>query len=337
MTLKVGIAGCGRMGMIRARTIGENPNVSLTHVYDIQHGNIEITDVEICDSYSLLLEADIDAVFIAGYVKDSAAYTILAIKAGKHVFCEKPPAMNSSDLESVRECLEESDCILKYGFNHRFHYSVMEAKKIIMAGEIGDILFMRGVYGKAGSIDFEKNWRNYKEYSGGGILIDQGIHMLDLFGFLSSEKLRCTASMVRTLNWNIECEDNVMAMFESDSGIISSLHSSATQWKHKFMLEVVGTKGHLVLDGILSSTMSYSPEKLFFGLLTDERNDISMGKPAEKVYEFDKDVSWDLELVEFLNAIEKEGAIKNGTIQDSIDVMQLIEEVYSKNKLSGRE
>ena len=333
MLIKVGIAGYGRMGKIRASAIDNNPDAKLTHIYDIELDNIDRADVEICNNYQQLLDADIDAVFIAGYVKNSAEYTIRAINAGKHVFCEKPPAINLTEMDGVKESFEASDRILKYGFNHRFHYSVMEAKKVIDAGEIGDIILMRGVYGKAGSIDFEKNWRNYKEYSGGGILIDQGIHMLDLFGFLSSEKLICTGSMVRTLNWDIGCEDNVMAMFEADSGVICSLHSSATQWKHTFMLEIIGKKGHIVLDGILSSTMSYSPEKLVVGLLSDERNDISMGKPAEKTYEFDKDDSWGLELSEFIQAIKKEGTVKNGSIYDSIDVMRLLGDVYAKNQL----
>lgn len=330
MNFKFAISGYGRMGKIRAEQIEKNPLTKLTHVHDVNKDNIDRSDIVICNSYDEILSSNIDAVFIAGYVKNAAEYTIKALNAGKHVFCEKPPAMNLNEIREVKRVVDNSDKVLKYGFNHRFHYSVMEAKKIIDEGRIGDIILMRGVYGKAGSIDFQSNWRNYKEFSGGGILIDQGIHMLDLFTYLSSDKFTCKGSMVRTLNWDIQCEDNVMAMLESDSGIISSIHSSATQWRHKFMIEIIGKKGHLVIDGILSSTMSYAPERLIVGDLTDERNDISMGRPAEKTFEYDKDDSWSIELTEFVQAINKEGAIKNGTIYDAIDVMRLLEEIYKK-------
>ncbi len=330
MTLKIAISGYGRMGKIRALHIDNNPLTTLTHIYDVNQDNIDRSDIKVCASFEEVLESDIDAIFISGYVKNAADYTIKAINAGKHVFCEKPPAISLDEMIGVKEAADKTDRIVKYGFNHRFHYSVMEAKKILDEGRIGDIILIRGVYGKAGSIDFQSNWRNYKEFSGGGILIDQGIHMLDLFTYLSSDKFTCKGSMVRTLNWDIQCEDNVMAMLESDSGIISSIHSSATQWRHKFMIEIIGKKGHLVLDGILSSTMSYAPERLIVGDLTDERNDISMGRPAEKTFEYDKDDSWSLELTEFVQAINKEGAIKNGTIYDAIDVMRLLEEIYKK-------
>ena len=118
-----------------------------------------------------------------------ADFTTKAIKKGLHVFCEKPPAMKLKDLDSVFQAYNSSDKILKYGFNHRYHYSVIEAKKIIDSGKMGKLLWLRGAYGKAGSIDYHKNWRNYKKYSGGGILIDQGIHMLDLIRYFLTKSL----------------------------------------------------------------------------------------------------------------------------------------------------
>jgi predicted dehydrogenase len=330
MMYKVGICGFGKMGKIRAETVDSHPDLELKSIYDPIHKKTNRDDVNLCESYNQLLESDVDVVFIAGYVEYAAEYTRKALNAGKHVFCEKPPATHSHELIEVQASLDSSKKILKYGFNHRYHYSVIEAKRIIDSGEIGEITILRGVYGKAGSLDFQKNWRNYKKFSGGGILIDQGIHMLDLFMYLANSEFNCSGSIVRTLQWDIECEDNVMALFETGSGIVASLHSSATQWKHKFNLEILGTKGFVTLDGILSATMSYAPEKMIVGLRKDERIGMSMGKPIEKVYIYEKDDSWLMELNEFVNAISGKRSVENGTIADSVRAMKLVEDIYSK-------
>ena len=159
--------------------------------------------------------------------------------------------MKVEDLKPVFVALKNSNKILKYGFNHRYHYSVIEAKKIIESGKMGKLLWMRGVYGKAGSIDYNKNWRNYKKYSGGGILIDQGIHMLDLMRYLSGEKFSKINSYITTSYWNIKVEDNAFILMESNNKIIASMHSSATNGDINF-LELCFEEGYINLDGILS-------------------------------------------------------------------------------------
>ena len=207
----------------------------------------------------------------------------MALNSGLHVFCEKPPAMKLADLNKVYDAFNNSNKILKYGFNHRYHYSVMEAKKIIDSGQMGKLLWLRGAYGKAGSIDYNKNWRNYKKYSGGGILIDQGIHMLDLIRYFSGEEFNKINSYITTAYWNIKVEDNAFILMQSNNKVIASMHSSATQWRHKFLLEMCFEEGYINLDGILSTTRSYAPEKLVFGKREFEDVTFAMGKPKESV------------------------------------------------------
>ena len=195
--------------------------------------------------------------------------------------------MNSNEMLEVKKLKKSSGKVLKYGFNHRFHYSVMEAKKIINNGTLGKLLWMRGVYGKAGSIDFHDNWRNYKNYSGGGILLDQGIHMLDLFRYFSEDEFDCLSSYLTTSYWDIECEDNAFLTLKSKmSNIIATLHSSATQWKHKFCLEMTFEEGYINLDGILSETRSYAPETLIYGNKNFEDVDICNGQAKRDDYLF---------------------------------------------------
>ena len=326
--INFGIAGYGKMGKIRERSIFESPNTNLISIYE--SSDLIQPDKKIiqCKSFEDLLETNIDAVMVSVYVSFSAECVIKALNAGKHVFCEKPPAMNVKEMRKVIEAEKKSGKVLKYGFNHRFHYSVMEAKKIIENGDMGKILWMRGVYGKAGSIDFHDNWRNYKKYSGGGILFDQGIHMIDLFRYLASNEFECLNAHLTSSFWNTECEDNAFVTLKSKNKIIATLHSSATQWKHKFLLEIAFENGYINLDGILSSTRSYAPETMIVGMREFEDITFAMGKPKESVTYYEHDDSWKLELENFINAIKGDSPIINGTSNDALEIMKLTDSIY---------
>jgi predicted dehydrogenase len=331
--LKFGIAGYGKMGKIREKSILESKDASLISIYDITNHSHNNNEVIFCDSLDKLLETDIDAVVVSAYVSVASDYVIRALKAGKHVFCEKPPSMTSEEMLEVIDTEKKSGKILKYGFNHRFHYSVMEAKKIINNGSLGKMLWMRGVYGKAGSIDYHDNWRNYKNYSGGGILLDQGIHMLDLFRYFTNDEFECLSSHLTTSFWDIECEDNAFLTLKSSSNVIATLHSSATQWKHKFLLEMSFEDGYINLDGILSTTRSYAPETMTVGKREFEDITFAMGKPKESITYYEYDKSWDFELSEFIESIRGNSNVVNGTSQDAYEIMKITDYVYSNSSI----
>lgn len=330
--IRVGIAGYGKIGQLRTNILSQRNDIEIVGVYDVKRPS-SLKHGAFYKSFEKLLDSGLDAVFICAYNTVLAEYTSKALDLGIHVFCEKPPAMKLIELKKVQKSAIRSGKILKYGFNHRYHYSVMEAKRIIDSGEMGKLLWMRGVYGKAGSIDYDKNWRNYKKYSGGGILIDQGIHMLDLIRFFSNEKFNKINSYITTAYWNIKVEDNAFILMQSDNKIIASLHSSATQWRHKFLLEMCFEEGYLNLDGILSGTRSYAPEKLIIGRREFEDITFAMGKPKETIVSFENDNSWNLEIEEFIDAINGNGCIKQGTLQDAYETLELVERVYNQNEL----
>ena len=326
--LKFGIAGYGKMGKIREQTIADSQNASLTAIFEINEYECNDKKIHICNSFDELVNLDIDAIIISSYVSVAAEYVIRALESGKHVFCEKPPAMSASEMLEVIKAEKNSGKVLKYGFNHRFHYSVMEAKKIINNNTLGKLLWMRGIYGKAGSIDFHDNWRNYKDYSGGGILLDQGIHMLDLFRYFANEEFNCISSILTTSFWEIECEDNAFLTLKSENNIVATLHSSATQWKHKFLLEMTFENGYINLDGILSASRSYTPETLTLGMREFEDVTFAMGKPKESKTYFEYDESWNYELKEFMDVINKKSSLKNGTSHDALEIMKLVDSIY---------
>ncbi|MDB4779814.1 Gfo/Idh/MocA family oxidoreductase [Akkermansiaceae bacterium] len=330
--IKVGIAGFGKIGQLRAKILSEKKDISIIGVYDVKKPE-KLGSFVFYDSYVELLEAGVDAIFICAYNTVLAEYSTKALNKGVHVFCEKPPAMKVKELDPVFKALKTSGKQLKYGFNHRYHYSVIEAKKIVDSGKMGKLLWMRGIYGKAGSIDYDQNWRNYRKYSGGGILIDQGIHMLDLIRYFSKQKFNKISSHITTAYWNINVEDNAFVIMESENNVIASVHSSATQWKHKFLLEMCFEEGYLTLDGILSETRSYAPEKLVLGRRQFEDITFAMGKPKETITWFENDDSWSLEVDEFINAVKGNGEILNGTLNDAFETLSLVENVYNSSKV----
>lgn len=330
--IKIGIAGFGKMGQIRADEINKHSLTQLVAIYE-QYGEIpsnKYTNLIHCSSYDELLEQEIDAIFICAFNNVAAEYTKKALKKGIHVFCEKPPAHTTDELQEVITLEKKSGLILKYGFNHRLHYSIIEAKKLIDSKQMGNLLWMRGVYGKAGSIDYNTNWRNYKKYSGGGILLDQGIHMLDLMCYFNNSDFDVINASLSTSYWDIEVEDNAIITLQNNT-VLATMHSSATQWRHKFLLEMCFEEGFINLDGILSNSRSYAPETLVVGKKEFEDTTYAMGKPQENITWFENDNSWKLELEEFINAIINNKPLLHGTSDDAYRALNLVENIYAKS------
>lgn len=330
--INIAIIGMGKIGKTRAQTIKANKTTKLIAAYDVDANQLnEFDDILKCENVDDIFKIeDLDAVIICTFNKYAPLYTIQALKNDLHVFCEKPPARTSKEMKEVIEVEATKDLILKYGFNHRYHHSVMEAKKLIDNDVFGKLLWMRGVYGKAGGNQYTKNWRNNKEESGGGILIDQGIHMLDLMRFFAGE-FEEIKSMVKTNYWDVKVEDNAFAIMQTHDNILASIHSSATQWRHKFLLEMSFENGYINLEGILSGTRSYGDETLSIAKKQFEDNTFAMGKPREEKIFFDTDESWKLELDEFVDCILNNKKAYNGNSEDALKVMELIESIYDES------
>lgn len=331
--IKIGIAGFGKMGKIRADEIIKNSLTTLVCVFEQdEHNTNGYENIIFCQSFEELINQNIDAVFICAYNNVLAQYTILALQKGLHVFCEKPPARNTVELALVLEAEKQAKKVLKYGFNHRYHYSIMAAKQLIESNTMGRLLWLRGVYGKAGSIDYHKNWRNYQKYSGGGILLDQGIHMLDLMRYFAKSEFEVLSSHLTTSFWDIEVEDNAFVTLKTQTNIIATMHSSATQWRHKFLLEMCFEEGYINLEGILSATRSYAPETMTIAKREFEDITFAMGKPSEQTTWFENDHSWQYELDEFIYCIKHNKPVLHGNSYEAYKTLELVEKIYN---LSG--
>lgn len=322
--------GFGTMGKRRFQYLKQDPRVKMTAICDIIK-ETRTEKIPFFSDYKQLLSLDLDAVFIATPNQLSAQLTLEALRRGFHVFCEKPPAMNVLEVEQViQEEQKHSSLKLKYGFNHRYHGSVKEAKTIIDTQRLGKVLSLRGVYGKSGGNHFKNNWRANKQLAGGGILLDQGIHMLDLFQYFCGSWNEYK-SFVQNNYWNFSVEDNVYAILRNKTHQIAMLHSSSTLWKHTFYLMIVLDEGYLELKGIHSGTMSYGKESLVIGKRQFENETFALGNPREEIIYFDKDNSWDQETNDFLNHIIMNTSVVHGDSQDALAVMRIIEHIYASD------
>jgi len=219
--------------------------------------------------------------------------------------------------------------ILMYGFNHREHESIKKIKEITVKNKYGRLLWMRGRYGKSVDAQFYKDWRSKKEFAGGGILLDQGIHMVDIMMHLSDGFNKILSSVTNNY-WDLDIEDNVFAIFENTKNKISaSLHSTITQWRHLFSLEVFYERGYIVLNGLKTSSNSYGKEILTIAQNRSKPPEANWTKQKKIIYKYDK--SWENELINFYKAI-KYNKKYSANSRAAYSLMQIIDGIYKFKK-----
>lgn len=328
MTLRAAIIGYGKMGQIRHQAMDRHGGFEVVCACDT-HTGFDSAIPLVTDPMQVY-DHDPDVVFCCTPNRMIPDLVCDALERGKHVFSEKPPGRNSDDVRRMQAVeARHPDLVLKFGFNHRFHDAIEDARQLLDAGTMGDLYFMRGVYGKAGGPNYSQNWRNDPSQSGGGILIDQGIHMLDLF-LMFADRFSDVQSMVQRKFWtDVPVEDNAFALMKSEGGVVASLHSSATQWQHKFTLELYAHGGFISVNGILSASGTYGTEVLNVALNRLDKDGKPIPNPESQEIRYTEDRSWGKEIAEFHEAVVKGVPVRNGTSQQALDVMTLVERIYA--------
>lgn len=324
------IFGYGYMGKIRYRALRNHPDVQTVKIVD------PALDVSAAGLDGVVLPANeaipwdqFDAVFVCTPNNVTADLCIEGLRNCGHVFCEKPPGRSWDDFRRIAEAAASlPGHTLVFGFNHRLHPSVQAANALIGKGGLGDVLYVKGTYGKSGGVRYRESWRNDFEISGGGILLDQGIHMLDLFQLFVGPVSVVEAVLVDSF-WSCGVEDNAFVLLRSEHGVPAFLHSSATLWKHTFRLEIGCRDGYLVSTGLLSQTGSYGREELVIGKRQFEDEALALGNPREEIIYFDRDESWEKEVNEFIAALKEGRQPTHGALEDARCAMQVIRDVYA--------
>jgi predicted dehydrogenase len=267
----------------------------------------------------VIARKDLDIVIVCTPNYFHAPVSIAAMRKGKHVLCEKPLARNPAEAEQMINVAEKTRMKLKCGFNLRYHPAVQQVRKWFDQGIIGEINFIRIRYGTGGRQGYDKEWRADKEMSGGGQLMDQGVHALDLSRWFLGEFSQVFAYVSTTFWKNSQVEDNAFCLLRTKQDQIAAIHASWTQWKNLFSLEIFGNKGYGIVEGLGGN---YGTERAILG-----KKDFR--KPFEdQIIEFRKeDISWLSEWKEFVSATE-ENREPMGNAFDGLQAVRLAHALY---------
>jgi predicted dehydrogenase len=325
MPLSVAIVGCGLTGSKRARALA---GARLAVCCDLDRGRAEALaaahpDAEFAtDWHAAATSPGVDIVIVAATHDMLAPIAAEAAAAGKHVLIEKPGARRASELDAVAEAARSTGALVRIGFNHRYHRAFQKARAIFDSGAIGSLLFIRGRYGHGGRPGYEREWRAYPAISGGGELLDQGVHLIDLARWFLGDFTRVTGR-TPSFFWKMPVEDNAFLLLETAAGHIAFLHAGWTEWKNLFSFEICGRDGKLEITGLGAS---YGTERLTLYKMTP-----AMGPPETTAWEFPMtDNSWETEFADFLEDIRLNRQPRPG-IEDAQAALRIVERVYQEN------
>lgn len=330
--LGVLVVGCGLIGERRARAAAAHPHSQLCAVMDRDPAAARRVAAERCmvasDWREAVSDADVDVVVVATSNDALAEIAIAALSAGKHVLMEKPMGRNLVEARAIAAAAMASGRILRVGFNHRHHPAIRRAAELVRTGALGRLITLRARYGHGGRPGLEREWRSDAQQAGGGELIDQGVHLADLFHWLAGMPTDVFA-VTQTAVWPIQpLEDNAYAVLRFASGAVAQLHVSMTQWRNLFSLEVHGEAGAVIVDGLGGS---YGAERL-----TRVFRAFEGGRPVVEEEHFDTDdVSWAEEWDAFMTAVET-GSPGDAGPEDGVAAMSIIDALYRSARAGDR-
>ena len=321
---RVAIVGCGLIGGRRASALGDESRLVAVADTDLPRAERLARTAAGCvaasDWREVCARPDVDLVIVATTNDALASASLAAVSAGKHVLVEKPAGRRASELVPVQDAARRSGSIVKVGFNHRFHPAIQRAHAIAASGEIGPLMFVRARYGHGGRLGYEREWRADPEIAGGGELLDQGVHLIDLARWFAGEFTNVDGD-VATFFWNMPVEDNGFLHLTTAAGQVAWLHASCTEWKNLFSFEVFCRDGKLHIEGLGGS---YGVERLSFYRMLPQ-----MGPPETTIWEYPgADTSWRTEYLHLLECI-RTGDTPSGTLADAEAALRVVERVYA--------
>jgi predicted dehydrogenase len=328
------IVGCGLIGKKRLAALPAGSKLAVACDTNLERAKALVglakTGRAVMDFKEAVIDPQVDAVVVATINSTLAEISAAAIRAGKHVIVEKPAGITVREIDELIVLEKKHGVCVRVGFNHRFHPAFIKAREIFESGVMGELMFIRARYGHGGRVGYDREWRADPKLAGGGELVDQGIHLIDLAGWFLGEFKKIDGH-VATYFWDMPVDDNAFLDLQTAKGQTAWLHVSCTEWKNLFSFEIYGRHTKLHIDGLGGS---YGVEKLFHYQMKPE-----MGIPDTKVYEFPgPDESWKIEMNEFERDVEKaesgkrKAETKNPGLAEVKAAMEVVENIYKKQK-----
>jgi predicted dehydrogenase len=316
----VGIIGCGSIGEKRAKALGRGRLVACADLNEDRAKNLASGGAKVFSDWQRLLEVpEVEIVVIATLPVSQAEIALAAIECGKHVLVEKPAARNSAELEPVIAAAARRGAKVHVGFNHRYHRAFRKARELFQAGALGELMFIRGRYGHGGRIGYDKEWRADPELAGGGELLDQGSHLIDLSRWFLGE-FEEVRGFAHTYYWDMPVDDNGFMLLKTKKQQVALLHASCTEWKNLFSMEIYGRNAKLEISGLGGS---YGVERLTYYKMLPE-----MGPPETTSWEYPMaDDSWAVEMDEVYEDVSTNRHPAAG-LKDAYEALRVIEKIY---------
>jgi predicted dehydrogenase len=324
--VNVAIIGCGLIGQKRADGLTDGHRlVAVVDRIEERAGRVAARwpgCSTSTDPRTVLERTDVDLIVVATTNDALAPLTLAAIERGHHVLVEKPAARNAAELVPVLAAAQKRQVTVKVGFNHRFHPAFLKAREIFDSGVTGPVMYIRARYGHGGRLGYEREWRADPSVAGGGELLDQGVHLIDLARWFAGEFVD-VSGRIGTFFWRMAVEDNGFLHLATATGQVAWLHASCTEWKNLFSFEIVCRDAKLQIDGLGGS---YGVERLTFYRMRP-----AMGPPETTVWEYPgADESWRAEFLHLVASIET-GDPPSGSLADAHAVLKIVDAVYAQH------
>jgi predicted dehydrogenase len=318
------IIGCGLIGNRRAATIPEGAlkfacdlDLARASALVAKYGGQATTQ-----AVDVFQDPEVEIVLVSAANASLATLARRALESGKHVLVEKPGAVNANQLSEIESALAGSKSLIRFGYNHRFHPAFRKAYELVREADLGDLMFIRARYGHGGRVGYDREWRADPALSGGGELIDQGVHLIDLAASLMGE-FSTVEGHAATYFWDMPVDDNAFLALRTASGQTAWLQVSCTEWKNLFSFEIYFKRAKLHIEGLGGS---YGVERLYYYRMLPE-----MGPPETVIYEYPRaEDSWSLELHEFLEDIRL-NRIPNPGLREGKRTLEIVERIYQKS------
>ena len=321
------IVGCGLIGKKRLAGLPANSRLVVACDTNLSRAEELVKTAQsgraLADFQQAIANPEVEAVIVATINSSLAEVSAAAIRAGKHVLVEKPAGISVQQIEDLIALAKKHNVRVRVGFNHRYHPAFTKAREIFASGVMGELMFLRARYGHGGRIGYDKEWRADPKLAGGGELIDQGIHLIDLAGWFLGE-FKKIEGHISTYFWNMAVDDNAFLSLQTANGRTAWLHVSCTEWKNLFSFEIYGRHAKLHIEGLGGS---YGVEKLYHYQMKPE-----MGIPDTKVYEFPgPDESWRAESMRFENDVRNK-RVSDTELKEAKAAMRIVEALYQRRR-----
>ena len=320
------IIGCGLIG--KKRLAGMPAGAKLAVACDTSLSRAEAlvklaqSGRAVADFKVAAADPQVEAVFVCTLNSTLTPIALAAVKAGKHVLVEKPAGISVAEIKQLEVAAKKTGALVRVGYNHRYHPACLKALELFRSGALGPMMFVRGRYGHGGRIGYDKEWRADPKLSGGGELIDQGVHLIDLAGIFLGEFTKVEGHATTSF-WKMPVDDNAFLSLRNKAGNTAWLHASCSEWKNLFSLEIYGRDAKLHWEGLGGS---YGLERLTYYKMLPQ-----MGPPETTIWEFPRgDESWKIEMAEFFEDIRRKRTPVPG-LKEAQAVLEVVEKIYKQS------